>query len=280
MNIRTALGSALIVIVAACGGGGASPSASSSGSLAPSAVPSDGPAPSASAGAFDPSGPWLLTSGSADGQPIPMVEGTPITFEVQGSNVSGQSACNQYFGSIVVDGGVVRIDGLGGTEMACEEPVMQAEAAYLAALARVTAARQDGEALVLLGDGVELRFERLLPPPTAEIVGTNWILESLVMGDAVASTIGEPAMLVLRNDGTLAGFTGCRTFEGRYVISGDEVEFTDFALEGECAGGPADQDAHIVDVLEGGFRASADGQALTLSGDGNVGLIYRAEPVE
>jgi heat shock protein HslJ len=276
MNIRLALGSALIVIVAACGGGTATPSASSPGSPAPS----DAPNPGSSAGAFDSSGPWLLTSGSADGQPIPIVDGTRITFEVQGANVSGQSACNQYFGSIVVDGGIVRIDGLGGTEMACEEPVMQSEAAYLAALARVTAARQDGEALVLLGDGVELRFERLQPPPTAEIVGTDWILESLVMGDAVASTIGEPAMLVLRDDGTLAGFTGCRTFEGRYVVSGDEVEFTDFALDGECAGGPADQDAHIVDVLEGGFRASADGQMLTLAGDGNVGLIYRAEPAE
>lgn len=260
---------AIAVAAAACGGSSGSSSPAPTGSAAPS-----GP------DAFDPAGPWLLTEGVADGQPVPIVDGTRITLEVDGTSVSGESACNQYFGQIVVQGGVVRIDGLGGTEMGCEEPVMASETAYLAALARVTAMQQDGDAMVLLGDGVELRFDRLQPPPTAELVGTTWILESLVMGDAVASTIGEPAMLVLRDDGTLAGFTGCRTFEGRYTERGDTIEFTDFALEGECAGGPADQDAHIVDVLEGGFGVSVAGPSLTLTGDGGNGLIYSAEAAE
>jgi heat shock protein HslJ len=272
MNLRPVLLALLAIAVAACGGASGSGSPAPSRSAAPS-VPD----------AFDPAGPWLLTEGVADGQPVPIVDGTRITLEVDGTSVSGESACNQYFGQIVVQGGVVRIDGLGGTEMGCDEPVMASETAYLAALARVTAMQQDGDAMVLLGDGVELRFDRLQPPPTAELVGTTWILESLVMGDAVASTIGEPAMLVLRDDGTLAGFTGCRTFEGRYAERGDTIELTDFALEGECAGGPADQDAHIVEVLEGGFGVSVAGPSLTLTGDGGNGgngLIYSAEAVE
>ena len=44
--------------------------------------------------------------------------------------------------------------------MACEEPIMTLEGAYLAGLAKIDAARMDGDALVLTGPGTELRFER------------------------------------------------------------------------------------------------------------------------
>jgi hypothetical protein len=46
-------------------------------------------------------------------------------------------------------------------------------------------------------------------------------------------------------------------------------------MDGECAPDLADQDGHIWSVLEG-FRASVEGDTLTLTGDGGVGLIYRA----
>ena len=43
--------------------------------------------------------------------------------------------------------------------MACEEPVMASEAAYLDALGTVVGARMDGSSLVLAGPAVELRFD-------------------------------------------------------------------------------------------------------------------------
>jgi heat shock protein HslJ len=203
-----------------------------------------------------------------------MVPGADITFEVEGSTVGGRSACNQYFGEFVLENGVVRLGGLGGTEMGCDEPTMASELAYMGALAQITAARMEGDELVLLGDGVELRFERLEPPPTAELIGTTWLLDGLVSGDAVASTIGEPATLELDADGTFIATTGCRTLTGRYTTTQAVIEITEMRAEGECAGGPADQDTHVMDVLEGGFRAEVSGQSLTLTGDGNRGLIY------
>jgi heat shock protein HslJ len=251
-----------VIVVAACGASGSGTSPASS----------DPPA------ALDPQGPWQLVEGQSGGQPLALIEDARITFIVEGSNVGGRSACNQYFGELTVVDGVVRIDGLGGTDMGCLGEVMDLEQAYLKALGSVTAARMDGENLVLVGPDTELRFERLEPPPTAALVGTRWVLDALVQGDAVASTIGDPAILALAADGTLAGSTGCRTFTGRYVVSGDEIDFVEFALDGECAGGPADQDAHVVEVLEGGFRASVDGQQLTLSDDGGLGLVYLVAP--
>ena len=152
-GMRTILVPALaaLLVVSAC--------AAAAGPSAP--APSDPPA------AFDPNGAWELVEGSADGQPLPLVEDARVTLIVEGSSVGGQSACNQYFGAFTVVDGRVTLGGLGGTEMACAEPVMALEAAYHAALVKVQAASMDGDALVLSGPDVELRFERLEPPPMA-----------------------------------------------------------------------------------------------------------------
>jgi heat shock protein HslJ len=116
--------------------------------------------PSAPPAAVDPSGEWQLVAGSVDGQTLTLPPDVPDRLVVDGSAVSGRSACNQYFGQFAVVDGRVTLGGLGGTEMACEEPIMTLEAAYLGALARVESARMDGETLVLTGPAVELRFER------------------------------------------------------------------------------------------------------------------------
>jgi heat shock protein HslJ len=260
--LKSLLLGSLVLLVVACG----------------NANQTTGPGSSAAPGPVDAGGDWIMTAGTADGLPIPMVDGSRITLTIEGNTVSGQSACNQYFGELTVVDGIVRVGGLGGTEMACAEPVMASEAAYLKALGAVSGARMDDTVLVLLGPGVELRYDPLEPPPTAELIDTTWILDSLVQGDAVASTIGEPATLRLNADGSLEGSTGCRELTGSYVVRADEIVFTEFAAEGECAGGPADQDSHVVDVLGDGFTVTIDGQQLTLTGNGGRGLIYGAAP--
>lgn len=114
----------------------------------------------ATAGPVSLEGDWQLASGTVDGAPFPVVAASPITLIVQGTEIRGQAACNQYGGTLsVVDGGP-RLAMTSMTEMACEEPAMAAEAAFGAALPRVTAAASDGERLTLTGQGLELVFER------------------------------------------------------------------------------------------------------------------------
>ena len=127
------------------------------------------------------------------------------------------------------------------------------------------------------GPGVELTFDRLPPVPVAALIGTDWALESLISGDAVSSVAGEPATLRLEADGTFNGSTGCRTFKGRWVEANGGITPTDLGMEGECPPELAEQDRHVVGVLEG-FRVSIDGDALTLTGERGEGLSYRAVP--
>jgi heat shock protein HslJ len=249
----------LALLLTACGGG----------QVAPSPSPNSPP--------FDPTGAWELGSGSAGGEPIPIVEGHRITLEITGSRVGGTAACNGYGGELIMRDGRLDIGELGMTAMACvDEGVMESEAAYMRALEAVDAMGMDGEELVLGGPDVELRFVSLVPPPTAELVGTTWLLETIVVGDVASEAGGERATLELSADGRLTGSTGCRGFEGSWMEQGDQIVATSLAMTDQaCPAELADQDSHVVSVIGDGFLPTIEGDLLTLIDPGSIGLVYR-----
>lgn len=227
-------------------------------------------------GGIDLGGGWQLISGTSSGSEIPLVDTHRITLVVEGGEAGGVSACNNYFATLTLDGDAVTFTGIGGTEMACmPEEVMESEAAYLRALGLVTAAARDGELLVLSGPETELRYVPLLPVPTADLVGTVWTLETLIEGEAASSVMGEPATLELRSDGTLSGSTGCRDLTGRYEVTGDEVRVTEMTATGDCPDELDAQDSLVVTVIGDRFTVEVEGDVLTISSRGGLGLGYR-----
>lgn len=258
------LGLALIALIAAaCGGSASSPS----------------PSPSGGTGMVDATGDWQLTRGTNAGVAIPVGDDVVITLTVAGSKVSGRAACNMYGGDIVVVAGQIQFGAMFMTEMACQEPAMSAESAYLAALGKVRAATRDGDVLTLIGPGVDLEFERLVPPPPAALLGTTWTLDSIITGDSVSSVMGDPATLVLGADGSVNGSTGCQGFTARSTESNGVLRLSDLAGDGApCAAELSAQDAVVLAILGSELRATIDGQRLTLTGPDGRGLGYIASP--
>ncbi len=258
-GIATTLLVAVIAIVAtACASAGATPSQ-------PPVAP------------VDANGDWRLTAGTVDGAAMPLDDRWPVTLTIDGSTVGGTAACNGYGGQIVVEGGEVRIGMLSMTEKGCEPEVMATEAAYGAALGRIRQATMDGEALLLAGDGVSLRFEAIPPVPMADLLDTDWTLDTLIAGGVASSVAGEPGTLILHGDGRFEGSTGCRTFSGRYREFGGEIKATAMAMDDRaCPAALADQDGHVTGVLGDGFTAVVDGDRLTLTAAGGIGLVYVA----
>jgi heat shock protein HslJ len=246
--------------------------------LAACGSPGGVPSPGASGDPFDPQGAWQLTSSTVGGGEVPLVEGHPVTVTIEGSQIGGTAACNHYGGRLAVTGGALEISELGMTAMGCEEDLMAAESAYMAALAVVESIGGDGDQLVLSGPNVELRFDRLPAPPTAELVDTAWILDTVFVGDVASSPIGDPATLELSSDGTLVGSTGCRTFSGNWLEQGEQIIAPTFGMDGsECPAELSQQDTHVVTVIGDGFVPTVEGDPLTLVDPGGVGLVYRAQ---
>jgi heat shock protein HslJ len=221
-------------------------------------------------------GDWRLQAGTNQGQPVPIVAGSTINLKIDGTQVGGTAACNRYGGQIHVSGNDVTFSEMIQTLMGCADPVTESETAYMTALQNVTTAERSGNAMVLSGPGVELRFALIPPVANATLVGTVWVLDSIISGDAVSSTVGERATLQLNADGTFSASTGCGDVSGTYTVSGMLVQATlnPYDTIG-CADGLGDQDSHVLKVISDRFSASVQGESLTLTA-GEKGLGYRA----
>ena len=219
-------------------------------------------------------GDWVLVSG------VPTVEGAAITLSFEGSQIRGRAACNTYGGTADIGDAAIAIPASGPdgtffmTEMGCEPQVQASEQVFVEALFAVTTWTIDDGQLVLTGSNVALVLDPVAPIATANLVGTEWILQSLIEGEAALSVGGDEATLTLSADGAVTGSTGCRTLTGTWIIRSGEVSFPDFAAEGECPSGLVRQDGFIVGVLGDGFRPEISGGRLEIMDASGQGLIY------
>jgi heat shock protein HslJ len=93
----------------------------------PAASPTGSPAPG---GTILAGTNWSLRSiGGTD-----VSAGVSVTLDLSADQASGTSGCNQYGGSYTLDGNAIAFGPMAVTEMACPDPQMAVEAAYLAAL--------------------------------------------------------------------------------------------------------------------------------------------------
>lgn len=225
---------------------------------------------------------WALTSGSVDGTSLHTIPGHPVTLRVEDDTVGGTAACNHYGGAIVVDGSKVAIGegaGLTRTEMWCETSgVMELEGSFLDALVRVDQVIASGGGLLLVGDGVELRFEPEPATADASLTGTHWVLDTLVDGESV-STPAAPAWIVFAENGAVSGHDGCNGFGGSYdpVLGFTEIVSTLIA----CDDPTMTQERSMLSVLSGPAQVSVAGDSLTITHPSRKALRFVAtEPEE
>ena len=98
---------------------------------------------------------WTLVSGLD----VEMPDDAVPTLTLSDGSASGLGGCNTYTGDYQLDGDSLSIGPVAATMMACEEPKMAVEQAYLPALEAVDAWSIDSGELVLSSGGEEtLRY--------------------------------------------------------------------------------------------------------------------------
>ena len=111
-------------------------------------------------------GKWQLDSGAV----VVVVDGYPITLEIDEEAAQGSAGCNGYYMPVVLSDGLWAW-GEGAatiTELMCNddlgEPLLEvvsSEVDYMRAFEAVAGYSLEGDTLVLTGPGVELRFTRI-----------------------------------------------------------------------------------------------------------------------
>lgn len=251
------------LLVAACSGG--------TGGGAPTPVPSGSPPDGTGAQGLD--GRTFLSTG-IEGRIL--VAGSRIRIAFQDGQVSASGGCNSMSGRYELDGGRLVVRGLATTEMACDPPLM-AQDTWLADLLDGATVALDGNTLTLAKGGVVLTLEdREVADPDRPLIGTRWVLDGLVSGDAVSSIPAGVTAALTFSDGRVDVEAGCNQGGGPVEITDTSLAIGPIALTKMACDGPAMAvEAAVGAVLSGTVTYTIEAGILTLDAGGD-GLILRA----
>ena len=107
-------------------------------------------------------GEWLVED--IDGLGVIDNARTTLVFDEDG-RLSGDTACNRYFGRYAIEGAIIQIENVGATKRACPSAVMDQESRFLETLNDVDTYRIDGTGALVLstGSGDGLLARRINP---------------------------------------------------------------------------------------------------------------------
>ena len=204
---------------------------------------------------------------STDVVGMTLVEGSQVslTFDTsdgETATVGGSAGCNSFGSPFWITDGRLEADAFSMTEMGCDQPLMDQDAAVIEFLRSRPAISLDGAQLTLAGDTVTMTFvDREVADPDRPLVGTTWTIDTVIT-ETSASTVpmGITPTLVFEDDQVLVD-TGCNTGSAPVTVDGDTITFGSLTLtEIGCAEDVATFEAHVVSVLAGNrtFEITAD----------------------
>jgi heat shock protein HslJ len=102
---------------------------------------------------------WVLDAASMGSLVDRVPKNARVDLRFQGGEAHGTAACNGFGGSYEAkDDGSLSFGQMAMTQMACDDPLMALESAYLRALEAVSGFQVTGSGLVLTGGDVALTF--------------------------------------------------------------------------------------------------------------------------
>jgi len=148
--------------------------------------------------------------------------GQAVTAQFESGRISGTSGCNRYTGSYTLEADRVVLGPLAGTMMACDEPIMALEGAFLKAFSgTVHYAIQDGRLSITAASGTRLVFEA---EPARSIEGVSWSVTNYNNGrQAVVGLEADTKITLAFQDGIARGNAGCNDYHAAYTLDGSRL---------------------------------------------------------
>ena len=200
----------------------------------------------------------------------PLVPTTSITAEFsEDGKVGGSAGCNNYSAAYEVDGNKInfKMSLTAMTLMACPDPVMKQETAYLAALEAAATFEVSDDQLVLTdasGNPVAV-FEAV----SQDLAGSSWevIGYNNGKGGVVSVIIDTQITANFGEDGELSGSAGCNEYFGPYETDGEKISMGPFGTGRMACQGPEgimDQENQYLAALETADTYKIDGMRMNM----------------
>ncbi|MBP7212749.1 MAG: META domain-containing protein [Anaerolineaceae bacterium] len=169
---------------------------------------------------------WVLEQ--INGQAV-VADTLPTLSFNEEQKVAGNASCNNFFGNYTLDGNKLSFGSLGSTQMFCAVPEgsMDQESAYLAALESAAGYRsEDGKLLIVdASDNTVLVFA----PQDMGLEGASWNLTMLNDGQSLVSLVNNTEINAEFKDGSVAGSSGCNSYNGPFQQDGLNLTFGNLA---------------------------------------------------
>lgn len=229
---------------------------------------------------------FLSTEVTTGGKPRQLVDGTRVRLAfTEDGRLVADAGCNSMQGTVDLGEGTIAVDNLAATEIGCHQALHEQDAWLAELLARRPTWRLEGDRLVVSGGGTTLTLlDRRIADPDRPLVGTLWIVDTLIDGEVASSTVSTvgadtpDATLQIVEEGAVLGSTGCNQFRGSATVSGSTITFGEvIATRRACEPEVTKVERHILAVLDGEVRFGIEGGQLRLDHPGGKGLVLRAD---
>jgi heat shock protein HslJ len=198
----------------------------------------------------------------------PPVQDTAITIEfTTAGRFAGSAGCNSYNGSFTTSGNSITISPtIATTMMACAQPVMDQETAYINALGTAKSFSVKSDQLTLSdAAGKEIATYKA---QSQNLSGTSWQVIAYNNGkQAVVSVMtGTDLTAVFGSDGNLSGNSGCNTYSGPYKVDGNKITIGPLASTMKACADQAvmDQEAQFLAALNSAATYRVEGTLMEL----------------
>jgi heat shock protein HslJ len=274
-----------VALVAGCGSDSSEVSSDTTDTTAadsPDTTASDDAAPTGGSGLAGHT--YVSESITEDGAARPLAGEEPIRLEFsEDGDLGATGGCNAMSGAFEEDGGVLVVEDLAMTQMACEPATLMEQDDWLSTfLQSGPQVALDGETLTLTSGGTAMVLTEEAPATDVELTGVTWTLEAVFEGggdDGTASSVpvGVTATLEFADDGTVAVHAGCNSGSAGYEATADTIAFEPLALTRmACEEDAATIEAAVTTTLDGEVTYLIEGDVLSLTTDTGAGLQYRA----
>ena len=211
----------------------------------------------------------------AEGFELPAGSNLVVAFDGLSLRMSG--GCNGAGADYDVQDGVLIMQPMAMTMMACEQPLMDLDANVAGLLAAKPTVRLAGDDLTISSGSSLLRLvDQRVAVQDRELEGTMWIVTSLLSGDTASSTVPGTNATVRFVNGSAEVFAGCNRGSGAAVIGATAIEFGPLGItKMACEPAAMELELAVTTVLQGSVTYRIEGTQLTLM-QGDAGLLLEA----